>query len=401
MKNLIFLIAAIVLGSSFFSIQSRAQSERICGKSTPSLCVNEPIYYSDYFGKVTGVSPDGTYSVTYRNGAYDYPVSGIPVEKLFRASSNRCLTQKSKICNGYKVVYNDFFGEVVGISSNNTFAITYKNGAYNYTVSNISEDSIFVSTDKKCGSTVPKFCNGEPIIYSDFSGKIVGISTAGTYAITYVNGAYDYTVIKILPNRIVKTQKSRGGLACDDVSGELGDTPADVANSYNSLAQISTSERAEFLTEISKTVGAPGQQDIMTTLFARFVFAKVVNLSTSKAVKASFQPTVDQDQKELQKIGWKSIDQIEAQIGTLNFAARILSAAVKLRMNMPQMNDSITSFRSRLAMASADTRLSTKVSALNGIAQDMQPLLMELIQDPRNSSLGMVAQDAAGWILKN
>jgi hypothetical protein len=396
MKTLIQLFLWPAVTTSFLSLAFAQSQSRVCSNSSPKICVGDSVFSEGSAAKLSGLIGGTQATVTYSNGGTSH---NIYINSIGLATTGACTRVSAiKFCNGDTVYVDGSQATLVAFNAYGLFTVSYRNGGTSY---NLKPEKLNMGNKNSVSKTKPRFIIGEPVYFSGSHATVVGFTSEGLFTIMYSNGGTSYN---ISVERLGKTQPTSVlGLTCEDVEGELGDLPEDVKNSFLALANISTSERAAYLGEISKALsgGSAEQVDPKTTLMARFAFAKIVSQSTAKAVKVGFNKAVEQDQKSLEALGWKSIDQIDPQVSTLNFAARVLSASVKLRMSMPALNESVLSFRARLASAVAEPRLSAKMANLQAISQDMQPLLMELLQDPRHSSLGMVAQEFAGWILKN
>jgi len=403
MKTILILIIG------FLGLQTFAQSNDVsvngCGKGSPRFCVNEPVYYENNFGKIVGFSSDGRYSFQYNGGTYHGQVSSnVNPQSLYHATEGKCGTSVPRFCvNANEPVFHEqYLGAIVGVGANGDYAFKYYGGTYHGQVSvGLKANKIYRGTKGKCGSTSPRFCVGEPTFYGSHSGTIVGFNADEKYVFKYNGGTYHGQVSpNLAAESLVKIKKSGySGASCEGVDATLSEIPSDVLNAYLSLAKVTTAERSTFLTEISQYIVSQNQAE--STLFARLVFAKIVKDSTAKIVQDNFAKSVQDDLNDLEKIGWKSIDQIEAKISTLDFAIRVLAAGVKLRMSMPDANDSMNSFRTRLAAVVGVPKLSVKITTLQQIVTDMQPLLQDLMQDPRHAALGDVTQEVAGWILKN
>jgi hypothetical protein len=416
-----FMTTSILLVLMVIGSISWAETQLRCGEGNFSFCVGETVYGNGYYDSVksgyhqaviTRALPNNYYEIQWKidgsRGSQFHQALWLIKTKGKNPTYQDVRINDIVIANGhYDSTVSGFKpAKVVGYDSNGNFLLYWE--TEQKLTTQVHQRSWFAKT-KGCGTDSPRICVGYTVTAnghydSRVSGikgaKVIGVTTANTYVLRWDDGE-----ISTQPHQatwLIGIQ--RGGnigaeLTCEGVDAYLSDSPSDVLQSYLALSRVSTAERSDFLVEVSKFLVAQNQGD--STLFARMVFAKVVSLSTAKVVKGSFAEAVKGDQAELQKIGWKSIEQIEAKVSTLDFASRILAAAVKLRLNMPDSNDSLASFRSRLAASIADTKLSTKITTLQQIVTDMQPLLIELVQDPRHSSLGMVSQDVAGWIMKN
>jgi len=391
MKTLLILIIG------FLGIQAFGQgSFDNCSRRKPSFCVNEPAYVRGYYGTIRAYDANNVYVFVSNGGTM---LNNVSASEIYRATLGTKGASRPQLYVGEAVYAQGYYGKITGVNADGQY-VFYSNGGT--TVPNLSIDQLYKLTPGTCGRTRPQFCVNEPTFTGGYHGKIVGVGASNGKYVFYSNGGT--TLADISVEALPKVQKgsassSAQGLSCEYLDIFLSDTPSDVLSSYAALATVTTTERAEYLTEISKYLVSQNQAE--STLFARLVFAKVVKSSTAKFVQDNFAKPVQDDLKELEKIGWKSIDQIEAKVSTLDFAIRVLAAGVKLRMSMPDANDSMASFRSRLAATVAEPKLSAKIATLQGIVKDMQPLLLDLMQDPRHGALGEVTQDVAGWILKN
>lgn len=419
MRTISMLIPTLLLLSISHAAEVETVSSSGCGQTKPRFCVNESVIvkyrdaYGYFHGKkaiIAGYNSNGTYSTKSDSGTVE---SNWSVDKLFKtkACGNVHKETNIKFCAGEKViyVYKNVYGynqttmaEVAGVSSDGESYVTLYGDTY---APDIKEVALFKTRSRECSKTEPRFCIDEPAIrtYKDVYGyphsenvTIAGYNSSGLFALTNSSGLLsDIYQISVLS----KIKGSSGSLACEGVDAFLSDSTTDVVNSYNSLAKITTAERAEYLRNVSQYLLPLNRAD--TNLFARFVIGKIVRSSTAKVVRDAFKSAVENDLTELNKAGWKSIDQIEANAATLDFAMRVLYSGVKLRLSMPDANESLKTFSSRLTAAAGEQKLSAKISALQGIVKDMQPMLIELMQDPRHGALGEVTQDVAGWVMKN
>jgi hypothetical protein len=400
MKKILILFLALLSSTTFGQSESGVNG---CGKGTPRFCVGEPVYKRSAFGYIVSFDNNGEYGFKYHGGNYSGVVeSNVSTDELYRATKGKCGTTVPRFCNGDVVYIQHSKGIVVGVGANGTYAFQYVGGNYSGSVvpSNSPVD-LYKGDEGKCGNTTPRFCVGEPVYRGGYYGKIVGFNAKGEYAFMYEGGNYSGSIEGSHAASSFTKIKNSGtsGQSCDGIEPNLSEMPADVMNSYLALAKVTTAERSDFLTEASKYLVAQNQGD--STLMARLMFAQIVKKSTAKVVQDNFLKPVQQDQQELEKLGWRNVDQIDAKASTLDFGVRVLAAAVKLRMSMPDANPSIQAFRSRLATIIAEPKLSVKITTLQAIVKDMQPMLQELMQDPRNGALGEVTQDVAGWVLKN
>ena len=132
---------------------------------------------------------------------------------------------------------------------------------------------------------------------------------------------------------------------------------------------------------------------------AGMVIAKIIRLSSSQVVKENFEKAATNFTAALEKTNWKSIDQIEANSRTLDFATRVIYATVKLKLNLANTTFQDNAELAELGRIAATTQLSKKIAALQSFCEAHRYLVDELIQDPRHSVLGMIAADIMGWVV--
>lgn len=345
---------------------------------------------------------NGKYQVTRTSDGYTFPdlVDESSLDKV-----KGCGKTTPRFCVNEDVIFA--YGKSSKYESK---IIGYNNSLNTYTIKRNSDGYIFsdlvvveqIDKIKGCGQTTPRLCVNDDVIFnygsSKYEAKIAGYNNVSkTYSVRRNSDAYLF-VDKVSVSLLFKLKKS-SQFTCDNVDGIISDSTEDIIAAYSGLGSLTTSEKSEYLKTVSKYLLTTNRAD--TNIFARFTFGKLVKMSTAKMVQDAFGKAVADDQAALLKDGWKSIDQIEANVYTLDFAMRVLQAGIKLRMTMPNANASIQAYLTRLAAIAGEQQLSKKIIGLSALVQDLQPLLQELIQDPRQQSLGMLTADVAGWISKN
>jgi hypothetical protein len=394
MKQIFLCLSLCLAAIDLFAQRDLSYSS--CSKIRPSFCVGEPVYTRGYYGKVIAFSSSNQYVFTSNGGTN---LNGVEANEMYRLSSGSIGNSNPKFKVDDLAFVDGYYGSIVGAGVNGRYVFKSQGGT---TIADVTPSSIYRMNSEVCGRTRPIFCVDEPTHTRGYQGKIMGVTFEGKYVFRSNGGT---TISDLSVGELTKIidngrRSTGGGLMCDNLDVYISDDAKEVFGAYAALATVSTSDRAEYLNEISKYITAY-QANPYVIIFSRLVFAQITKSSTAKVVKDVFTKPVQDDLRELEKVGWKSIDQVKPESMTLDFATRVLAAAVKLRMGMPDANPSIQAFRSRLAASAAEERLSAKIVTLQQIVTDMQPLLMELVQDPRHSSLGMVSQSVAGWILKN
>jgi hypothetical protein len=370
------LISIITLFSSL-SFAQATDTGRRCGSTSPSFCVGEKVAFPGYHNStITGVLSNGTYQVS---GAY---YSSYPPEKIGKTTG--CGKTNPRFCANEKVVFPGYHNAtIIGYTSEGSYIVS---GAYysSYTAEKIGKT-------KGCSNTTPRFCANERVGVNGYPNAIaLGYTSEGAII---VESAYysSYTADKLGKVR------SRNSNSVDGLSVYLSTDTEDVTLSYSALASVTTKERADFLNSSSAYLKQLNSEDV--NIFAGMVLAKIIRLSTSQVVKDHFETPAVAFTAELAKNNWKSIDQIEANLRTLDFATRVIYAAVKLKLTMAQADPKDNQDLLQLGQIAAMTQLSRKIAALQQFCESKRHIVEELIQDPRHGVLGMVTADVMGWVL--
>lgn len=375
MKNLA-LLSIITLLSSLSFAQS-TDSGRRCGSTTPSFCVGEKVAFPNYHNAtITAVLNDGKYQVS---DAYYSAYAAADIGK-----TTGCGKTTPRFCAGEKVVFPNYHNaKIVGYTSSGTYIVS---DAYysSYTPEKIGKT-------KGCSNTTPRFCANEPVGVSNYPDAIaLGYTSLGS--IIVANGYYSAYEAKSLGKK-----RSRYGNNIDSLSVYLSTDTEDVTLSYSALASVTTKERADFLNSSSAYLKQLNSEDV--NIFAGMVLAKIIRLSTSRVVQENFVTPAQAFTAELEKNNWKSTDQIEANLRTLDFATRVIYAAVKLKLTMAQVDPKDNQDLLQLGQIAAMTQLSRKIAALQQFCESKRHIVEDLIQDPRHGVLGMVTADVMGWVL--
>jgi hypothetical protein len=411
MKNFI-LFSIFGLGFLFINNAKAAElSYSGCGFDAPIFCVgNSAFFHSDTGwapGKIVGIYSDSRYAFKYDSDGHTGIARPAFLVKVANEGEKVCEETKAnrlKFCVGDPAFYVPTSGVIVpgtiGGLRGNQFYLFKKSNGKDY-IDWVDSEKLAKGAkagEKVCGKGTPKFCTGEDTFLADGNGgKIVGVFFYEFYVFKYnSDGEVAYFETKSL-TKIKSAGSSQ--LNCEGIEASLGEQSTDIANTYNALAKVSTAERAQYLKDVTQYLVPTNRAD--TNLFARFLIAKIVRGSSAQVVKDAFAQAIEADQKELAKNNWTSIDQIEVNAYTLDFASRVLYAAIKLRMTMPDATDVLKPYLAELVSIASETKLSAKIVALHAFAEKIQPMVQELILDPRYQMLGMVTQDVLGWIVKN
>lgn len=392
MKSIMVFITLFVGISKAFAQTSPAQ---VCGKTQPSFCVNEHVVIGTYYdAKIIGVLATGVYAV---EGA---PVSNYGPE--YMAKTDGCLpasTNFPSVCVGESVAVGpDFDVTVVGIYANGNLAVK---GTYT-SVLNPNQ----IASKKVCGADDPSFCPKEPVIIGSKKATVVGVYRNGNYA---VSGSYKSvfhrnemakTVASPAINQTAKTVEASNPNDLFSLEVKMSSSATDVFNTYQQLSSVVTKERAEFLKAASQYIKTLNHEGV--NQFAGMILAKIVSHSTAEVVKQNFGKPMTDYIADLEKSSSiKSIDQIEANAKTLDFATRIIYAGLKLKMTLPTIVESDKADLAQLGKIATMTKLSEKIAALQDYCTKNQGMIEELIQDPRHGVLGKATADVFQWVLNN
>ena len=375
MKHLILFLSLLV-GSV---LTHAAQTGERCGNTTPSFCVDETVAISGYPGAiVTAVMSNGNYAVS---GAYnsEYPPS-------LMGKTKGCGTTTPRFCMNEDIVISGYpNSRVIGI--NLTSGNYYVSGAYNreYPVN-------LMGKTKGCGTTTPRFCAGEPVVISGYPNSlIIGVNlVTGTY---YVSGAYN----REYPANLIGKTRSTNPNSPESLNVMMSTDTQDIVQTYQALASVTTKDRSAFLTASSAYLTQMNSEDV--NIMAGMVVSKIIRLSTSQVVKDNFDKPALAFIQGLEKSNWKSLDQIEANVRTLDFATRVIFAAVKLKLNLANSTLQDNADLAELGRIAATTQLSKKILSLQNFCESHRMIVDELIQDPRHGVLGMTTADIMGWVL--
>lgn len=375
MKTLALLISLLVP----LLMTCAAQTSERCGTSNPSFCAGEPVAISGYPNAiVTGVMTNGNYTVS---GAYysEYAAKDIGKTKGCGTTTPRFCMSESVVISGYPQA------KIVGI--NLTTGNYYVTNAYyaEYAVKSMGKT-------KGCGTTTPKFCIGEKAAINGYpSASVIGINlTNGNY---YVTNAYyaEYSVSSMGKTRSTNPNSP------DSLNVYLSTDTQDIVQTYQALASVTTNERSDFLLSSSAYLTQLNSEDV--NIMAGMVVAKIIRLSTSQAVKENFEKPANEFIAAIEKNNWKALDQIEANSRTLDFATRVVYAAVKLKLSLADSSHQNNADLAELGRIAATTQLSKKLSGLQAFCESHRSLVDELIQDPRHGVLGMTTADIMGWVM--
>ena len=382
-------ISALAQSDAAFKAMLMAQADSNCGSTTPSFCINETVIYGATEFQIAAIAPNSVYRLKDLKG--NLVSSTYVASELAKTKGTGPTNPSFRV--GERVIYGTGELTVAGYLSNGLYKIKSQSGSIAPSTYEASE----LAKTKGAGPTSPSFRVGERVIYGNNEFIVAGFLSNGLYKIKSQSGSISSSTYGA--NELVKVKNGIGGLACQGTDASISDSSTDVLNTYLALAQVSTSERAAFLRNISQYIVPVNRGDVNT--FARFVLARIVKSSTAKVVQSGFSKMMEADQLELAKLGYKSIDQIEVNAATLDFAMRVLYAGLKLRMDMPNATEQLRPYITELTATAAETKLSAKISRLVNLVKQIQPTLLELMQDPRHGALGEVTQDVAGWVLKN
>lgn len=409
MKTLILFSTISLLSSLGF-----AQSNN-CGQTSPRLCVGDIVWTQEgvdgwngtYEAKVTGVSSDfKSYSVKltqYNDSASNKTIDGLGV-----TTGRKCSNTNPRICVGDLVYTNSgvagwngtYRAKVLALSANYTKVsvalLDYSDKASNKPV------SAFAVTNR-CGTSKPKLCVGDQVTtksgYAGWNGNyhatVIAVSTNLTDYSVKLRDYSDIASNKPVGSFNIVSRANSTGL--DSMSVYMSTDTQDIVSSFSSLASVTTKERADFLNSSSAYITQLNSEDV--NIFSGMVLAKIIRLSTSQVVKDNFETPAINFTTELEKNNWKSIDQIEANLRTLDFATRVIYAAVKLKLTMAQVDPKDNQDLLQLGQIAAMTQLSRKIAALQQFCESKRHIVEELIQDPRHGVLGMVTADVMGWVL--
>lgn len=409
MKNLI-LISLV----SLFSSISFAQANN-CGQTSPRLCVGDTVWTQQgidgwngtYEAKITGVSSD-LKSYSLKLTQYSDTASNKSIEGLGVTTGRKCSSTNPRICVGDLVYTNSGIGgwngtyraKVLALSANYTKVsvalLDYSDKASNKPV------SAFAVTNR-CGTSKPKLCVGDQVTTkSGFSGwngnyhaTVVGVSSSLTEYTVKLRDYSDIASNKPVESFSIVSRANPSGL--DSMSVYMSTDTQDIVSSFSALASVTTKERADFLNSSSAYITQLNSEDV--NIFSGMILAKIIRLSTSRVVQENFVTPAQTFTAELEKNNWKSIDQIEANLRTLDFATRVIYAAVKLKLTMAQVDPKDNQDLLQLGQIAAMTQLSRKIAALQQFCENKRHIVEDLIQDPRHGVLGMVTADVMGWVL--
>lgn len=387
------IIVFIVFFTGISNASAQASSAQVCGKTNPIFCVNDHVVIGSHNAKITGVLASGLYTVEGADRTEYGPDA--------MAKTDVCLPESKdfpSVCVGESVAIRDILDRtIVGIYSNGTLAIKDSWARY---------DLDEIASKKACGAGEPSFCPKEPVIIGNRKAKVVGIYRDGKYAVSgAVLSVYDRnemakTVASTAGNREQRSSKATNPNDLFSIEVRMSSSATDVFSTYQQLSSVVTKERAEFLKSASQYIKTLNHEGV--NQFAGMILAKIVSHSTAEVVKQNFAKPMADYIADLEKSSnIKSIDQIEANAKTLDFATRIIYAGLKLKMTLPTIVESDKADLAQLGKIAAMTKLSEKIAALQDYCTKNQGMIEDLIQDPRHGVLGKATADVFQWVLNN
>ena len=300
-------------------------------------------------------------------------------------SGERCGNTQPSFCVGEKVIVSGYpNAQITGVMSTGNYTVS---GAY---FNEYSPDKM--GKTKGCGTTTPRFCAGEKVTISGYpNATVIGVNLfTGNY---YISGAYysEYSAEKLGKTRSANPNSP------ESLNVYLSTDTQDIVQTYQALASVTTKERSDFLTSSSAYLTQLNSEDV--NIMAGMVIVKIIRLSTSSAVKENFQKPAVDFIAAIEKNNWKSLEQIEANSRTLDFATRVVYAAVKLKLSLADSTHQNNADLAELGRIATTTQLSKKLSGLQAFCESHRFLVDEMIQDPRHGVLGMTTADIMGWVM--
>lgn len=359
--------------------KTQSSSQR-CGESNPRFCVGEVIRYAGKDQAILGVSQNLTTYIVKDSYGDDTTVAASALgKKSGRGNSNPSFK----------------FGEIVRYAGADRAILGIKNNGQTYIVKDSYGDDSSVAPEslgKKAGrgQSNPSFHFDELVRYAGKEQRILAIRN-NNYILKDSYG--DDTLVAA--SNIGKMRNGNQN-TLDSLSVYISNDTQDLFESITSLAKVTTKERSLFLKTLASNLQKSNSGDV--NLFAGFLFAKIIRLSTAQVVRDHFEPPLAKYLAELEKSNWKSIQQIAGNEQTISFAIQVIAAGVRVRNTQAGVSPENEIRLKTLAAADAKRGMVAKAIALREFLMANMGMIEDLVSDPRHGAIGSLVADTAQWI---